>query len=418
MTAFACPLVSPIDPQPSAAPARYLSRQPIVDFRRQLVGYQLLLGPGRSDDPEQATREMIDHWLMLLPEALARIAFVRCTRAALVEGLVNLLPSQSTVLGIAPGIVPDPELTARCQLLHSQGYRLGLDNFLPDDPRAPLLELVECVHFDFPTSDHAARQTIYRIARGRRFLAANVETEVHVRLLHSEGCSLFQGPFYAQPTLSHSAAVPKSYLIYLKLLSALDREPADLRTIEKLVSADASLCYRILRLANSAIQAHPGEISTVREALLMIGDDAVRRMATVAIAGALAGERSAAVLELALSRARFCELLAPALAEDPAPMYLLGMISTMESLLEAPLHTILASLPLRPEMKSALAGDGSPAAQSLDLVRGLEACDWIECQHLQHQLGIPENTIAAAHVDALRWSSSMLATLAAPRNAS
>jgi len=413
MNAFACPLVSPIDARQTVSPVRYLGRQPIVDAQRHLFGYRLVLGPGSSADPERATREMIDHWLMLLPEAQTRTLFVHCTRAALVEGLVTLLPAPVAVLGLLPEINPDPEVTACCDALRRQGYRLSLEGMLPDDPRTALLEFIDCVHFDFPSSNYDARHAIYRASAGRRFVAGNVATDLQVRLLLSEGCSLFHGPFYAQPSLAPSAAVPRNYLIYLKLLSALDREPADLRQVEKLVSADASLCYRLLRLANSALQAHPGAISTVREALLMVGDDAVRRMATVAIAGALSGDRSAALLELALSRARFCELLAPALPEDAAPMYLLGMISTLESLLEAPLHTILQSLPLRPEMKSALAGDGTRAALALDLVRSLEACDWNECQRLQRLLALRENDIAAHYIESLRWSSSMIATLAA-----
>lgn len=416
MNTFACPAISPISAQP-ATPTRYLGRQPIVDFRRRLFGYQLLLGPGGSEDPEQATREMIDHWLMLLPEAPAHTIFVHCTRAALVEALATLLPPQNTVLGILPDVLPDPESIAGCDALRRQGYRLSLDSFTLNDPRIPLLEFADFIHFDFPATDYEARQEIYRIAGGRQFIAGNVETDVHVRLLHTEGCSFFHGPFFAQPVVDHSASVPKSYLVYLKLISALDRDPADLRVVENLVAADASLCYRVLRLANSALQAHPGEISTVREALLMVGDDAVRRMATVAIAGALSGERSSAVLEMALARARFCELLAPTLGEESAPMYLLGMVSTLESLLEAPLHRILESLPLRAEMKAALAGDGSLAASTLELVRSLEACDWSDCQQIQHRLGLTEHAIAGAHVEALRWASSMIATLAAPEKA-
>lgn len=197
MTAFACPLVSPIDPHPAVTPVRYLSRQPIVDARRRLFGYQLLLGPGGSDDPEQATREMIDHWLLLLPEAQARTVFVRCTRDALVQGLVSLLPPASTVLGIALETAPDADVIAHCDALRRQGYRFSLDSFVPDDPRTPLLDCADFVHMSFPASDYGIRHDIYRAAAGRQILAGNVETEVEMLLLRGEGCSFFHGPFYA-----------------------------------------------------------------------------------------------------------------------------------------------------------------------------------------------------------------------------
>ncbi|HTV82876.1 MAG TPA: hypothetical protein VME18_09525 [Acidobacteriaceae bacterium] len=120
---------------------------------------------------------------------------------------------------------------------------------------------------------------------------------------------------------------------------------------------------------------------------------------------------------LALSRTRSGELLAPALTGGPAPMYLLSTVSALESLLEAPMHRILESLPPRAEMKSALAGDGSPAAGTLELVRSLEACDWNECQQIQRRLGLCENAIAANYVESLRWASTMIKALAAPQKA-
>lgn len=54
-------------------PNRFLGRQPILDADRRLFGYELLYREGKTDhfsgDPEVATREVVDHWLMLLPDA-------------------------------------------------------------------------------------------------------------------------------------------------------------------------------------------------------------------------------------------------------------------------------------------------------------------------------------------------------------
>src|ERR1700728_3248925 len=110
---------------------------------------------------------------------------------------------------------------------------------------------------------------------------------------------------------------------------SFQRGPSDLRKLEKIISADASLCFRMLRLANSALVAHPGVVATIHEALLMVGEDALRRMVTVAMTGAVGSQRSPALLAMVLTRARFCELIAPFLGEDPAHLYLLGMLSLL-----------------------------------------------------------------------------------------
>ena len=405
---------------PITTPNRFLGRQPILDLGRRLFGYELLYRSGPenqfSGDPEQATREVIDHWLLLIPDSSRTASFVNCTRSALTEGLVTLLPPSSTVLEIPEFLDPDPELLSACLTLRMQGYRFALDSFLPRSVRKPFLSLADFIKIDFQTAVHDLRREIYAMVAGTgtRLLAEKIENDIQLRIAISEGCTLFQGYFFSQPVILTSHTVSQNYFVYLKLLAELHHDPANLRKIEKLISGDASLCYRILRVANSALQGHPGVVSTIREALLMIGEYALRRMVTVAMAGALSQHRPAALLSMALARAEFCELLAPALSAEPAQFYLLGLLSLLDALFEMPLDRILESIPLSPAMKAALIGDNSVPSRSLDLVRALESCDWVRCEQVQHQLGISEGVIADYYAQALRWASSMLGEQTTP----
>lgn len=397
-----------------AAPTRFLGRQPIVDAKARLFGHELLFRAGEVDafsgDPEQATREVVDHWLMLIPEPNQGLAFVNCTRAALVDGLIQLLPPKNAVLEILEDVEPDPELLRSCLALKQQGYRFALDDFSPLPSRAPFLEFADFVKIAFLASDFLVRRDIYDMVRGSnaRLLAEKIETDEERNVAHGEGCTLFQGFFFSHPLLLSTRAVPQNQLVYLSLLAALNRAPADIREIERLILGDASLCYRVLRLANSALQGHPGAVTTVREALLMVGEDALRRMVTVAMAGALSSHRSPALISMALSRARFCELLAPMLSETPTEMYLLGILSLLDVLLETHMTRILQYLPIRPAMKAALAGDESAAGRAIELVRSLESCAWRQCEEIQHHLGLAEGAISSIYVDSMRWASSMM----------
>lgn len=401
------------------APSRFLGRQPIVDAHSAVFGYELQLRPDRgvrvADDPEQVTREAVDHWLLLTPEPGHGAAFVRCTRSAIVDGLVTLLPSENTVLAVAAephpsSAEPESDWLDACAGLREHGYRLALDGAEALPPGAPLFELADFIRIDFSATKFQARRELYRKAgcSQPRFLAEKVETEVQMRIALAEGCSLFQGNFVCQPILFSSRSVPQNGAVYLSLLALLQRSPTDLRRLEKLIAGDPSLCFRVLRLANSALRGHPGIVTSVQEALLLVGDDAVRRLVTVAIAGALSAHRSPAVLSMALARARFCELLAPALSELPASLYLLGLLSLLDVLLECSLDRILRSLPLSPEMKSALSGDPSPAGLALALVRSLETCDWQRCEELQQQLKLAEGAVASRYVEAIHWATAMI----------
>jgi EAL and modified HD-GYP domain-containing signal transduction protein len=346
---------------------------------------------------------------MLIPDAHQGTAFVNCTRNAIVDGLVTLLPPESTVLEILEDIDPDPLLINACLVLKAKGYRFALDGFLPRPSRAPFLALADFIKVDFMTADFLVRREIYALASGTPALlvAEKIETDAQLRIAISEGCSLFQGYFFSQPILVQSHSVPRNHFVYLSLLAQLQQGSPNLRKLEKIIAGDAALCFRVLRLANSALQRHPGSINTIGEALLMIGEDALRRLITVAVTGAMGERHSSALISMILTRARFCELLAPSLREDPAELYLLGMLSLLEALLQTPFPRILQSIPISNQMKLALAGDHSPAGLSLALVRGLESCDWARCEEIQHQLGLAEGAIAAAYTEALRWAATM-----------
>jgi len=399
-----------------SSPCRFLSRQPILDGQRRLFGYELFARPGEAGgcDPELASREAVDAWLMLAPEPGQGCAFIPSAPAALAEGLFTLLPAENTVLEIDGREEPGSDFIQACLSLKQLGYRFALDSFIPG--RTPLLQLADFIRIDFQTTDFDDRHAIYAAAPGSvRLLARNIETDVQMRIAHAEGCTLFQGYFFSQPVLVASRPVPQNHLVYLRLLGALHEMPADLRKVEKLISGDASLCYRVLRLANSAMQGHASPVTTIREALLMVGEDSIRRMATVAVAGALAGNRSTTLVSMALSRAHFCELLAPTLDQPPARMYLLGMISMLDVLLETPLSRILATLPISAEMKAALSGDDSGLARILLLVRSLEACDWQRCQETQRLLGLEEGFIASTYVKAMRDASVTMREMLFPQ---
>lgn len=403
-----------VEPTPPADARRFVGRQPIVDAQSRLFGYELFFrqeeGDASARDPEAATRRVVDYWSMLVPDRACGFAFVNCTRAALVDGIVTLLPASTTVLEILEDIEPDPVLLETCHALRKLGYRFALDDFSPEPSRAPLIELAEFIKIDFLASDAASRREIYAMAAGQRlrFLAEKIETGEDMRSACAEGCSLFQGYFFSRPVTLASHPIPQNRLVYLRLLAALQRSPTDLAEIEQLVMSDPSLCYRVLRLANSALHGLSREITSVRSALLMVGDDAVRRMVSVAVASVLAGGVATPVLSMTLVRARFCELLAPAIGAPPAELYLLGMLSLLDVLLSTSIDRILEALPVAVEMKAALGGKPGPFFRVLELVHRLESCAWKECEDLLAFAGLSESAVSALYLEAVQWAAATL----------
>jgi c-di-GMP-related signal transduction protein len=326
---------------------RFLGRQAILDSKMHLYGYELLFRSGTdnafSGDIEDATNQTIDSCLSMVVCSSSKNLFINCTRNSLVSMRVKLLPSQTVVLEILETVTADAEVVRACKELKRSGFRLALDDFSPHENKGELVDIADYVKIDFRVYDAAARQEIYRIFRRRKttFLAEKVETLVEVLQAETEGNTLFQGYFHARPEIIAEAQISAGKAVYLQLLAALTKSAMDVGEIEHLILLEPSLCYRLLRLANSAIYGIRHRISRIQTALNAVGEDAFRELVTVVVAGKLAHSAVDRDVEQALERAYFCESLAAILNEDKAELYMLGMLSMMDRMLNIPMKQLV-----------------------------------------------------------------------------
>jgi c-di-GMP-related signal transduction protein len=360
---------------PTANKHRFLGRQAILDGKMRLYGYELLFRSGVdnafSGDAENATSQTIDSCLSMTACSDSKNLFVNCTRDALVSMRVKLLPSSRVVLELLEDVIPDAELVKACKHLKQAGFRLALDDFSAHQSKAELVEIADYVKVDFRASDPAARQEIYKMFRNKKtiFLAEKVETLSEVRTAQAEGNTLFQGYFHSRPEIIAEPQISASKTIYLQLFAAMTESPMDFRKIEPLLSMEPSLCYRLLRVANSASYGFRYKISSLQGALNAVGEDAFRKLVTVVLANTLSHSAIDRDAEQALERACFCESLASVLNEKPAELYMLGMLSMMDRMLDIPMKRLVELISVDPRIQEALLGSVKGMGRALELCR-------------------------------------------------
>ncbi|AXC10655.1 putative signal transduction protein [Acidisarcina polymorpha] len=362
---------------------RFLARQPILDVHQKIVAYELLFRSGWDNvyagEDDDSTRQILDNILVVGAQGLSSntLAFVNCTRAALVGHLVTLLPPAYTVLEVLESIEPDQQVITSCRELKKMGYRLALDDFSDRPNMAPLVELADYIKVDFRASGEKARRAIRSNIRHchAALLAEKIEQQAEFAVAVDEGYDLFQGYFFSRPVILAREEVPLNRINAAGLLAAVAKPVLDQKEIERLVMADAPLCFRLLRLANSPLYGVRDRVDSVRRALITVGEDEFRKLVTVAVAGALSKDRPHALICLSLQRARFCELLAFHLKEDPFEQYLMGLLSLLDAILQAPMTSIVDLLPLRPAARSALLGESNSTGRALCFVKGYETGD-------------------------------------------
>ena len=392
---------------------QFVARQPILTADEKVFGYELLFRNGVEDffqhtDPDAASRSTLNTSLLLGLDVLCdgHRAFVNCTRDILLKDYITLLPSEQAVVEILETVPPDDLVVAACHRLKAAGYTIALDDFAVNDPREALTDFADIIKVDIrDTSPADAAAMVKRYGPWRcRMLAEKVETREEFLAAKKAGFVYFQGYFFRRPEILTTQEIPANQLNYMRMLTAVSQTDLDVREIENLVKGEASLCYRLLRYLNSAAFGFANEIHSVRHALSILGEREVRRwIRLVATLGAGQGKTSELVLS-AMVRARFCELLSPKIPHGDSDLFLMGLLSLMDAILEIPISQVLDQLPIDQETKSVLLGGASRLRPFYQLMLAQESGEWKTAGELTTQLHLTENEVAECYWQAMQWA--------------
>jgi len=400
--------------KPTVSPhTRFVARQPILTKEEKVFGYELLFRDGvedyfRATDPDAASRNTLDSSILLGLDVLCggQRAFINCTREVLLKDYLTLLPPNQAVAEILESVPGDDLVKAACGRLKEAGFMIALDDFLPNDPREPLTEFADIIKVDIrqvSTTEQAAMIKRYGPWRCR-LLAEKVETRQEFLETRKAGFVYFQGYFFRRPELMTAREIPANRLNYLRMLQAVSQPELDPKEIENVIKSEASICYRLLRYLNSAVFGFPSEIHSVRHALSILGEREVRRwVRLVATLGAGQGKSSELVLS-ALVRARFCELLAPRVPQGSSDLFLMGLLSLMDAILEIPMTEVLDNVPLDQGTKAVLSGAASPLRPLYQLMLARESGEWQDTTHLTRTMRLSESEVAEVYWQAMQWA--------------
>ena len=405
-----------VAPAEVSAGLRYVARQPILDIRGRVHAYELLFRAGPEaafrGDGDMATRTMLDNTVMFGLEKLTGglPAFVNCTRESLTDDLVHVLPPSMTVLEILESLEPTPDLVEACRKLKCAGFRLALDDFIWHERFEPLLQLADYIKVDFTLTGAVERKILLQKLRGATvaLLAEKVETQQEYWQACDEGFTLFQGYYFCRPTLLENRKVPANRLSQFEILQMMRSDTLDLRELTRLVKRDASLTYRLLRLVNSPMCAVRQEVKSIQSALLAVGEDSFRRIATLAITSELSANQPQEILRMAFVRGRFCELAAEKCGLDAMEQYLMGLVSLLPAMLRLPMEELTPALPLRNEIRMALEGAENPERGLLAWVEFHERADWEACDEVVQAHRLNQDQLMSCYAEAMVWAEDAL----------
>jgi EAL and modified HD-GYP domain-containing signal transduction protein len=393
----------------------YLGRQPIYGSNREIRAYELLyrraLGDehARIEDGNQATAEVILKAILeigLGKVAPERPAFINHTRDLL--SMKPVLPPDRCVVEILEDVSADSETVRAVLRLKTLNYRIALDDFVFRPDLVDLVRLADYIKLDYQALGAAGFREQMQLLRPFpvTLVAEKIESEAEFRWCRSEGCQLFQGYYLRKPELLVGRRIPSSKLSVLSLVAECTNLETSAGVIAGIIARDAALTYGLLRLANSALYRRRSEIRSPAQAVTLLGMDFVFRWATLL---AMAGNDDCppGYLEAALQRARMCELVAGAFGSSAPEAYITGLLSSLDSVLNARLEDLVPPLPIDNRFKRALLDREGVLGAVLDTVTAYESGDW--------RSGTPSTltpgALQRAFWDAAEYSRSMVAEI-------
>jgi len=394
-----------------------VARQPVFDRERRVFGYQLRFGP--ADSPGAAGAADAEASAILDSVAACRLdrltlgrpAFVPVPPEAVRGGIAQAFPPGQIVVEV-PVNRQGAAVTRDALLdLRQRGYSVALDDFALSDAAVNLLPLARFVKLDFLATP--SRQTTACVAAARQagasIVASNVEAAEVFEEAAREGFTHFQGFFFERQAPRPEPALAPTQLVSIRLLQLLHDPNSSLNSVEDVVKRDAALSHRVLRIVNSAAMAQTREITSMRQAILLLGRDTIRRWASFAVVAGLGVKAQPELVVMAAVRARFCELLTARTKGDDAAgeAFLMGLCSLLDVILSRPMRVILDELPLSAEARSALLGFENPGRHLLDCVTAYERGDWPNCLQFTSILGIERSALLPAYIDALGWAHEL-----------
>ncbi len=397
---------------------QFIARQPILDINKRLYGYELLYRgvPGKllgQVSGEQATASLLSSAFLTGDiEVISnnRLCFINFTQELLENNLPFSFPKTKVVVEILEDVEPTPQVINVCRRLKESGYTLALDDFVYDRKFDPLLEMVKIVKIDIRlTPLNTLIRTLNHLKHHNvKLLAEKVESEEEFVLANRLGFSYFQGYFFCKPQGIRIREISSIKVNLIRLLAEVTKKEIELERLREIIASDVAITYKLLRFLNSAYYYLLQKVKSVRHGVALLGEKELRNFCMLVIISELATDKPDELVRLVLVRAKLCEMLGKSAGvseNECMNLYMIGLFSLLDAMLDCPMSEILDKLPINVVVKESLLGKKNTYSNFLSLSQAFEKNQQDECLLLQQKLSLTDDQVKACYLEAVKYAN-------------
>lgn len=393
----------------------FIARQPIVDAGHSVCAYELLF---RHSGHAQSARVQtdVDAGVTVIANTLCnmgtewllkgKLAFINMEVPMLMSSFSTLLPKDNVVIEILETVQVNDEVLEKLRELKEGGYHFALDDFCYVPGAEPLLEFAQYVKLD--VLQHSYDDLSRLVHSLRRYpvklLAEKVETIEQFHECKRLGFDLFQGYYFARPETLVERVINPVYGTVLQLMEKV-RQGAEVKELESLFKKDVALTFKLMRYINSAGFGLSCEVQSIRHAVNVLGMQPLYRWLTLLLVTAGSKPTSPVLSRTAITRGRFCELLAKESLpqNDQDNLFIVGVFSLLPALLEMPMQQVLDRIVVPDKIADALLDRSGLYGPFLSLAEAVESADLSQLEDISTALMLSPTQVSEAHLSAIGW---------------
>lgn len=335
--------------------------------------------------------------------------FVPVTNISIFADIENQCnaPHNLIVLLLDNTIPPTEEYLKRLKELKGKGYKLAIRKLAVADFEN-YREIMKLMDYVLLNNRKIAidKAKIYfgKLYPHIKLCAGNIENmEIFEKLKASGGYQLYEGSFYRVALAKGKTEVSPLKINYIELLNMVNNDNFELTEAADIIGRDTALTISLLKMVNK--MAINSGITTIRHAAAMLGQKELKKWINTAVVNELYSDKPNEITRLSMLRAKFAENLAPSfgLAMKKEELFLMGLFSVLDVILEKPMKEALQMVMVANEVKEALLEDKGPLAVVLNFLLPYEAANWAEVSRQMIIHNIEEEVVSKAYMDCLAW---------------
>lgn len=396
----------------------FVARQAIFNRKQNVVAYELLFRNSAENffpdiEEGQATARLImENQLNLGTRHITsgKTALINIGPDSLKHNLCDFLPCKNVVIELLETIEPTDDNYQLCRELFHKNYKLALDDFVYNEQWERFLKFIKLVKFDIaqtPLSDIAEIVEKLKQHKKIKILAEKIETQADYHQAHKMGFDYFQGYFFAKPTMHEQQDIDYNYALVVAIYAQVMKPSPDIKQISALFEADAALAYKLMRLINSGVFPIQSKISSIKQALVYLGHERLKKFVSLIVTAHTAGKKPAELMQVCVVRARFCELIAKQVSKSLAgEAFLTGLFSLLDAILDQPMSLLVEKLPFPDDIKAALLNEKNTLYYILNVVQAYETGSWWTLEKAVILLNVKSDVLPGLYNQAVDWADN------------